>query len=188
MESLVLLFIDLYILFYFMFSLPRRIEPLPGQESVCDYPRPPRLEPFSKTIAIIFNGVTIAQSDRTMRVLETSHPPTYYIPPEDVVAAYLEVDPRQTYCEWKGRANYYNLVVTNTDGVDRRLEQVAWSYPDPTPSFRAIQGYLSFYAEPMDACWVDGELVQPQPGNFYGGWVTSNIVGPFKGGVGSWGW
>ncbi|MFZ9739806.1 MAG: DUF427 domain-containing protein [Prochlorotrichaceae cyanobacterium] len=171
-----------------MFSRPRRIEPQPGQESVWDYPRPPRLEPCTQKVEIIFNCMTIAQSNRSMRVLETSHPPTYYIPPEDIAQAYLEPNPRQSFCEWKGRASYYNLVVPNAEGLIRRVDQVAWSYANPTEPFWAIRDYLSFYAEPMDACFVDGEKVQPQPGNFYGGWVTSKVVGPFKGGAGSWGW
>jgi uncharacterized protein (DUF427 family) len=171
-----------------MFSRPQRIEPQPGQESVWDYPRPPRLDPCEHLIQVIFNGATIAQTKRSIRVLETSHPPTYYLPPEDVDFQYLEVNPRQSFCEWKGQARYYNLVVCNAAGETRRADQAVWSYPNPSDSFLPIQNYLCFYAEPMDACFVDGEQVQPQPGNFYGGWVTSRIVGPFKGGPGSWGW
>ena len=173
---------------FFMFVSPHRIEPQPGQESVWDYPRPPRLEPFTHPISIIFNGVTIAQTDRSIRVLETSHPPTYYFPPEAVKTEFIQLNPRRTYCEWKGGAIYYDLIVTPEAGESRRVDQVAWSYPDPTPNFTAIRNCLSFYAEPMDACWVNGIRVEPQPGNFYGGWVTPNIVGPFKGAMGTWGW
>ncbi|XHX80198.1 MAG: DUF427 domain-containing protein [Stenomitos frigidus ULC029] len=160
-----------------------RIEPQPGQESVWDYPRPPRLEETSKHIQIIFNGVTIADTHQAMRVLETSHPPVYYIPPEDIQQDYLIKSPRSTFCEWKGHGAYYSLAVG-----DKRLENVAWYYPEPTPAFASIAYYVAFYPAPMDACWVDGEKVEPQPGNFYGGWITSDIVGPFKGVLGSWGW
>jgi len=162
---------------------PQRTPPGPGQESVWDYPRPPRLEDFDKPLKIVFNGETIAETTRSKRVLETSHPPTYYIPPEDIRQEYLVPNPRSSFCEWKGSAAYYDVVVK-----DKRLEAVGWYYPNPTAMFAALQNYVSFYAEPMDACYVGDEQVQPQPGNFYGGWITSNIVGPFKGGAGSWGW
>lgn len=162
---------------------PRPIPPEPSQESVWDYPRPPRLEPTSKHIRIMVQDVIIADTCRAQRVLETSHPPVYYIPPEDIRQDYLVKMPQTTYCEWKGRGAYYSVVVG-----DRQLINVAWYYPEPTPAFAAIQNYVAFYAEPMDACYVDGEKVTPQPGNFYGGWITSDIVGPFKGIEGSWGW
>lgn len=162
---------------------PRAIPPEPGQESVWDYPRPPRLEPTSKHIQIMVQEVIIADTCRAQRVLETSHPPVYYIPPEDIQQDYLIQMPQTTYCEWKGRGAYYSVVVG-----DRQLINVAWYYPEPTPAFAAIQNYVAFYAAPMDACYVDGEKVTPQPGNFYGGWITSDIVGPFKGIEGSWGW
>jgi len=162
---------------------PQPIPPQPGQESVWDYPRPPRLEPTSKHLQIIYNGVAIADTRQAQRVLETSHPPVYYIPPADIRMEYLVPSPRQTFCEWKGQGAYYSVVVG-----DKRLEDVAWYYPNPTPAFAAIAHYVAFYPAPMDACYVDGERVQPQPGNFYGGWITSDIVGPFKGIPGSWGW
>lgn len=162
---------------------PQPIPPQPGQESVWDYPRPPRLEPTSKHLQIICNGVAIADTHQAQRVLETSHPPVYYIPPTDLRREYLVPSPRQTFCEWKGQGAYYSVVVG-----DKRLEDVAWYYPNPTPAFAAIAHYVAFYPAPMDACYVDGELVQPQPGNFYGGWITQDIVGPFKGIPGSWGW
>jgi len=162
---------------------PTPIPPLPDQESVWDYPRPPRLEDTSKHIQIIFNGVAIVDTKRAKRVLETSHPPVYYIPPEDIQMEYLEASPRTTFCEWKGQGAYYNLVVG-----DKRVDHVAWYYPEPTPAFASMQNYVAFYPRPMDVCLVDGEQVQPQPGEFYGGWITSDIVGPFKGEAGSWGW
>jgi len=159
------------------------IPPGPGQESVWDYPRPPRLEETPKHIQIIFNGVTIVDTRRAKRVLETSHPPTYYIPPEDVQMEYLKPTTRGSFCEWKGQARYFTVQVG-----DRTATDVAWSYPSPTPTFAALKDHLAFYAHPMDACLVDGEQAQPQPGNFYGGWVTSDVVGPFKGEPGTWGW
>lgn len=162
---------------------PQRIAPQPGQESVWDYPRPPRLEDTAKHIQVIFNGVTIADTHRAKRVLETSHPPSYYIPPEDIQMQYLVPIPRATYCEWKGQGAYYTVAV-----ADRRAENVAWYYPTLTPAFASIKDYVAFYVAPMDACYVDGERVQPQPGGFYGGWITSDVVGPFKGTPGSWGW
>lgn len=165
-----------------MFS-PKRIEPQPGQESVWDYPRPPRLESSTKKIQVVFNKVIIAESQNTYRVLETSHPPVYYIPPEDVQMEYLTKTERQSYCEWKGVANYYTLTVG-----DRTEENTAWFYPEPTPNFKPIQNYIAFYPSRMDACYVDGEKVESQPGDFYGGWITKDIVGPFKGGAGTWGW
>jgi uncharacterized protein (DUF427 family) len=162
---------------------PQPITPKPGQESVWDYPRPPRLEASTKHIQINFNGATIADTTNAYRVLETSHPPTYYIPPEDIQQQYLRPSERQTFCEWKGSGNYYSVVVG-----EKTLTDVAWYYAAPTPAFRPIRNYVAFYAAPMDHCWVDGEAVTPQPGEFYGGWITADIVGPFKGESGSWGW
>ncbi|MBD2538590.1 DUF427 domain-containing protein [Coleofasciculus sp. FACHB-SPT36] len=160
-----------------------RIAPEPGQESVWDYPRPPRLEESSKHIQIIFNGVTIVDTQRAKRVLETSHPPVYYIPPLDIKMEYLVRSIQGSFCEWKGGAVYYTVVVS-----DKQAPNAAWGYPDPTPSFASIKDYLAFYPQMMDVCSVDGEQVQPQPGGFYGGWITSDIVGPFKGEPGTWGW
>ncbi|MEM1368196.1 MAG: DUF427 domain-containing protein [Cyanobacteria bacterium P01_H01_bin.15] len=162
---------------------PQPIPPLPGQESVWEYPRPPRLEPTSKPIQIIFNGVTIADTRRAYRVLETSHPPTYYLPPTDLRAEFLRPSVRKTFCEWKGPGRYYHLQVG-----DKELLDVAWYYPNPTTNFGPIQNYVAFYPEPLDRCTVDGQIVQPQAGGFYGGWITPDIVGPFKGEPGSWGW
>jgi uncharacterized protein (DUF427 family) len=161
----------------------KRIMPGPGQESVWDYPRPPRVEDSGKHIQVVFDGIVIADTRRAKRVLETSHPPVYYIPPQDIRMEYLELTSRTSYCEWKGQAAYHDLSI---DG--QSVENVAWSYPDPTPGFESIKGHLAFYPHLVDACYVDGEQVQPQAGGFYGGWITSDIVGPFKGEPGTWGW
>lgn len=161
----------------------QRIEPASGQESVWDYPRPPRLEDTSKHIQIIFNGVIIADTHNAKRVLETSHPPSYYIPPVDIKMEYLQMAPQSSFCEWKGSAGYYTIRVG-----EKEVHNAAWFYPNPTPAFEIMKDYVAFYAHIMDKCYVNGEEVQPQPGNFYGGWVTSDIVGPFKGAPGTWGW
>ncbi|MEB3831021.1 DUF427 domain-containing protein [Phormidium sp. CCY1219] len=162
---------------------PQRIEPGPGQESVWDYPRPPRLEECSKHIQVIFNGETIADTHRAQRVLETSHPPVYYIPTEDIKMEYISKNDRRSFCEWKGVANYYSVTVG-----DKSVENGAWSYPVPTSKFSPIKNSLGFYANQMDACYVDGEQVDAQAGDFYGGWITKEIVGPFKGSSGTMGW
>jgi uncharacterized protein (DUF427 family) len=160
-----------------------RVKSRAGQESVWDYPRPPRLEASSRRIRVEFGGKIVADTRRALRVLETSHPPVYYIPPEDIRMEYVEEGAGSSFCEWKGQARYYSVVV---DG--RTAERAAWVYPNPTPAYAGIKDYLAFYAEKMDLCTVDGEEVRPQEGNFYGGWITQDIVGPFKGGPGSWGW
>lgn len=161
----------------------KRIEPGAGQESVWDYPRPPRVEEVAKRVQVVFNGVLIADTVRAKRVLETSHPPVYYIPPEDVRLEYLVEAGGGSVCEWKGRATYHTVAVG-----DRRAERAAWSYPEPWAGYESIRDHLAFYAGPMDACTVDGERVEPQPGGFYGGWITADVVGPFKGGPGTMGW
>jgi uncharacterized protein (DUF427 family) len=150
---------------------------------VWDYPRPPRLEDSSKLIQVVFNGVTIAETRQAKRVLETSHPPVYYIPPTDIQQSYLTRTNRSTFCEWKGQAAYY----TTTVG-EQRAENAAWFYPDPVPAFAALKDHVAFYPSRMEACYVDGERVQAQAGDFYGGWITQTIVGPFKGSAGTWGW
>ena len=160
-----------------------RLIPGPGQESVWDYPRPPRLEDSPKHIQVVFNGVIIADTHQAKRVLETSHPPVYYLPPTDIHSDYLIPSAQGSWCEWKGRAGYYTVAVG-----DRQAPNAAWFYPDPTPAFESIKDHVAFYPHLMEACYVNGELVQPQPGNFYGGWITSDIVGPFKGASGTWGW
>ncbi len=163
--------------------MPTPIPPGPGQESVWDYPRPPRLEDSERHIRVVFNGEVIADSRRTKRVLETSHPPVYYLPPEDVQMAYFQPTAKATFCEWKGMAAYYTITLG-----DRCLENGAWYYPEPTPPFRDIAQYIAVYPGKMDACYVDDERVQAQPGDFYGGWITQDIVGPFKGSLGTWNW
>lgn len=153
------------------------------QESVWDYPRPPRVEQTDEHIRITFNGVVIAETTRAFRVLETSHPPTYYIPPDDVQMVYLQPTRRQTVCEFKGRAAYWTVQIN-----ERSTENAAWSYPEPREGYEAIRDYLCFYPSKMDRCEVDGDVVTAQEGDFYGGWITSNITGPFKGGPGTMGW
>lgn len=163
--------------------MPERIEPGPGQESVWDYPRPPRIEASAKLIQVTFAATLVAETRRAKRVLETSHPPVYYLPREDVVTACLAEADRQTWCEFKGNARYFDVVVG-----DRRAVAAAWTYPDPSPGYEAIRGHLAFYASKMDTCLVDGQQVRPQEGDFYGGWITDDIVGPFKGGGGTGTW
>jgi uncharacterized protein (DUF427 family) len=163
---------------------PQRVEPGPGQESVWDYPRPPRVEPSKRTARVVFDDVEIARSDRALRVLETSGPPTYYIPLTDIASEHLEaVAGHSTVCEWKGTARYYDVVVG-----DRRAARAAWDYPDPKTAFTALRDHVAFYPGRVDACYLDDELVTPQPGEFYGGWITADIVGPFKGEPGTHGW
>ncbi len=157
--------------------------PEPGQESVWDYPRPPRMEDSNDSIRIIFNGVPIVETRRAKRVLETSHPPVYYIPAEDIKMEYLTPTSRQTYCEFKGAASYYTISVG-----DNSLLDGAWYYPHPSKGYEGLANYVAFYPGKMDACYVNDERVQAQPGDFYGGWITSKIIGPFKGGPGTYGW
>jgi uncharacterized protein (DUF427 family) len=141
------------------------------------------VEDSNYRITITFNDVLIVDTSRAKRVLETSHPPVYYIPTDDIQKGILVPILKSSFCEWKGEATYYDVVVK-----EKQADRAAWSYLNPTPDFSGIQGYVAFYAHLMDSCLVDGEQVQPQPGNFYGGWITQNIVGPFKGVAGSWGW
>lgn len=162
---------------------PHPIPPQAGQESVWSYPRPPRLELVGCHIQIIFNDIIIADTRRAYRVLETSHPPSYYIPEADIEMEHLQRVQGSSLCEWKGQATYYTVTVGDKSAV-----RAVWCYHNPTREFRPICDHYAFYPAPMDVCTVDGEVVTPQPGHFYGGWVTSNIVGPFKGEPGSWGW
>ncbi|MDQ4043045.1 MAG: DUF427 domain-containing protein [Actinomycetota bacterium] len=161
----------------------QRVEPGPGQESVWDYPRPPMLEDSDKRIKVVFGGVTLAYTRRAKRVLETSHPPVYYIPPEDIRMEHLVPTEGASFCEWKGAARYYDI---ETD--ERRERRVAWFYPNPVPAYSSLKDHVAFYPSLMDACWVDGEKVEAQKGDFYGGWITSEVVGPFKGAPGTRGW
>jgi len=157
--------------------------PKQPRESVWSYPRPPRLEPTPRRIRVVFAGVTVADSSRAMRVLETSHPPTYYIPPEDVRLDLLEATGRRSFCEFKGPARYSSLRVGT-----RVAENCAWAYPEPTPAYEALRDHLAFFAGRVDECWVDDEQARAQPGGFYGGWITSDLDGPFKGDPGTEGW
>jgi len=154
-----------------------------GQESVWDYPRPPRLEDTPKQLKVVFNGVTIADTTRAKRVLETSHPPTYYIPPDDIKMEYLKPTAGSSWCEWKGRAAYYTVAVG-----ERQVDRAAWYYPDPVPDYGSLKNYVAFYPHLMEACYVNGERVDAQQGSFYGGWINSDIVGPFKGAPETMGW
>lgn len=155
----------------------------PGQQSVWDFPRPPRVEPVAARVRVEFAGVIVADTTRALRVCETASPPTYYIPPGDVLAGCLVESARTSFCEWKGRARYWTLVAGG-----RRSDDAAWSYAAPEAGFEMLAGYLAFYAQRVDACWVGDDRVTPQPGRFYGGWITPDLVGPFKGAPGSDGW
>jgi len=161
----------------------KKIIPANGQESVWDYSRPPRLEKINKKIKIIFNRETIVITTNAFRALETSHPPVYYIPPEDINMEFLFPGNGASHCEWKGRASYYNVKVKGKEAI-----KAGWYYSLPTDEFAEIKNYVAFYAEKMEACFVDGEKVIPQRGGFYGGWITKDIVGPFKGEPGTFGW
>ena len=152
-----------------------RIEPERRRESVWDYPRPPRVERSSRRVRVMVAGEAIADSTRAIRVLETGHPPVWYIPPDDVRMDLLDNSETRTFCEWKGTASYWTLRTES-----RTVEDVAWSYEKPIPAFESLRGYLAFYPSRVDACYLDDEQVTPQPGDFYGGWITSEIIGPFK--------
>jgi uncharacterized protein (DUF427 family) len=162
---------------------PIPIPPGPDQESVWDYPRPPRVEPVRERIRAIVDGEAVADTTRAFRVLETAGAPVYYVPIDDVRLHRLQRVERSTTCEWKGQARYWAY-----DHGGRRIEDVAWSYDRPLAGYEAIAGHLAFYAGRVDEAWVGDERATPQPGGFYGGWVTSRIVGPIKGEPGSWGW
>lgn len=157
---------------------------MPEEESVWDYPRPPRLEPFGQHLRVVFNNEVIADTNRGFRVLETSHAPVYYFPPDDVKTDFLRACSEPgTNCEWKGGAEYADIIVG-----DRRAERAAWRYPLPHGAFQQVAGFWAFYPRKMDECIVGDERAEAQPGDFYGGWVTKNIAGPFKGEPGSEGW
>jgi uncharacterized protein (DUF427 family) len=154
-------------------------------ESVWDYPRPPRLEPVPARIRVLHAGQTLADTTQALRILETSHPPVYYLPPADIAMHLLHRSPsRQSFCEFKGLATYWSLAVPGQPPS----RDAAWSYESPTARYAALAGHLAFYASRVDECWVDDERVIPQEGDFYGGWITSNLRGPFKGAPGTRGW
>lgn len=166
-----------------MKRIPNAISPGPGQESVWDYPRPPRLEPVAEHIIVRFAGVTIADSVHSFRVLETSHPPVYYISPRDIRMDLITVAPGHSFCEFKGVASYISITANG-----RQSERAGWYYAEPSAAFRAIAGHVAFYASRVDEAYVGPDIVIAQSGDFYGGWITPRIVGPFKGAPGTMGW
>ncbi len=154
---------------------------LPSEECVWDYPRPPKIESIDWNLKVVHSQHTLAETSRGVRILETSHPPCYYFPAADVDFQYLEPSATRTFCEWKGRARYWHLRIG-----DVYIEDVCWAYPNPTD--QQIKDHVSFYAGRVEACFVAGERVLPQEGEFYGGWITEWVTGPFKGGPGTRGW
>jgi uncharacterized protein (DUF427 family) len=160
-----------------------RVEPVGGQESVWDYPRPPALVRDERHVVVTFAGITIAETTRALRILETSHPPTFYLPLDDVGRDLLRPAEGASFCEWKGAAAYVDVVVG-----DRVAREAGWYYPDPSPTYRALRDHVAFYAGRVERCTVDGIAVTPQPGGFYGGWITPDVAGPFKGEPGTRSW
>ena len=160
-----------------------RVQPGPGQESVWDYPRPPALEPGSEHVQVVLGGVVIADTRAALRILETSHPPTYYLPVADFQPGSLRQASGTSFCEWKGLASYVDLL-----GGDAVAPRAGWYYPSPTAAYAALRDHVALYPGAVDRCTVDGEVVRPQPGDFYGGWVTDRVVGPFKGEPGTRFW
>ena len=162
----------------------RPTEPItPGQESVWDYPRQPVIRASDEQIVVVLGGVEICETSTSWRVLETSHPPTYYLPRTAFREGGLVPTHGRSFCEWKGQASYLDVV-----GGDKVATRAAWYHPQPNPAYAVLRGHVALYAAAMDRCLVDGELVVPQPGRFYGGWITSAVTGPFKGIPGSQGW
>ena len=160
-----------------------RVIPGPGQESCWDYPRPPRVESVGERIRVVVDGMTIGNSTHALRVLETAGAPVYYLPPRDVRIDLLRPTAHSSVCEWKGLAGYHEIVLPT-----RVIPDAAWSYAHPSPGYEMLRDHLAFYAGRVDEAWVGDERATPQPGRFYGGWVTSRVVGPFKGGPGTLGW
>ncbi len=158
---------------------PFAIEPGPGQESVWDYPRPPAMVADSRRVVVKAGELVIADSTATVRICETASPPAFYVPPADVNMAHLVIAAGSSFCEWKGAARYWRL--------DHSEQPVGWDYPEPMAGSEPIAGYLSFYPARIE-CYVDGERVTAQAGGFYGGWITADVVGPFKGDPGTGGW
>jgi len=159
------------------------VVPGPGQESVWDYPRPPRVETTGERVVITLGGVTIADTTDAVRVLETSHPPVYYLPVSAFTAGSLEPAQGSSFCEFKGVAGYLTV-----RGGRKVAEGAGWFYPEPSPGFESLVDRVAVYPGKMDGCEVDGETVRPQAGGFYGGWITDRVVGPFKGEPGTLGW
>jgi uncharacterized protein (DUF427 family) len=162
---------------------PRRDPVGPGQESVWDYPRPPSALVTPRHVVVELGGQVLADTRRAVRVCETSHPPVFYVPRADLAADLLEQGQHGSFCEWKGVATYWDAVVAG-----RRAVSIGWSYEQPTPGFEHLTGAVAFYPGRVDRATVDGEVVRPQPGDFYGGWITDEVVGPFKGAPGTLGW
>jgi uncharacterized protein (DUF427 family) len=162
---------------------PVRVEPGPGQESVWDYPRPPAVALDTRRVTVEFGGRVIADTTAAIRILETSGPPTFYVPLEDVRHELLHPAEGSTFCEWKGTAAFVDVVVEH-----RRADRAGWHYPQPDQAYLAIAGHVAFYASRVDRCTVGGAEVVPQPGDYYGGWITPEIVGPFKGEPGTLHW
>jgi uncharacterized protein (DUF427 family) len=152
-------------------------------ESVWDFPRPPRVERVPWRVRVVHGGLTVVDAPDARRVLETSQPPAYYVAPEHVAAGVLQVSDRVSWCEWKGAADYADVVAGG-----RVAPAAAWTYRRPSAGFEAIAGWWAFYAQLLDECWVDDEQVVANPGSFYGGWITTNVTGPFKGGPGTSNW
>jgi uncharacterized protein (DUF427 family) len=152
-------------------------------ESVWDYPRPPALVPCRRRVRVELGGVTVAESTAALRILETSHPPVIYVPPADVASGCIQPAAGRSFCEWKGIATYFDVI-----GGERREARAAWAYPAPVAAFAGLRDYVAFYPGRMDACWLDDERVQSQPGDFYGGWISADLRGPFKGAAGTTGW
>lgn len=159
------------------------IRPAPGQESVWDYPRPPRVEPCTAELVIELGGEVVARTSSSWRVLETSHPPTYYLPRSAFVVGSLRAADGASWCEWKGRAAYLDVV-----GGTSVAPRAGWTYPEPAAGYQVLAGAIAVMPGAMDRCTVDGEVVRAQDGGFYGGWITSRVAGPFKGGPGTQGW
>ena len=166
-----------------MLRRPTPETPGPNQVTVWDFPRPPAYVQWHERVEIGFGGSVIASTTEAWCVLETSHPPAYYLPQSAFVTGSLRPAGGSSFCEWKGRAVYYDVVAG-----DHVARQAAWSYPAPDADAEVIRDHVAVYPALMDSCTVDGEVVTPQPGGFYGGWITSRVVGPFKGGPGTQGW
>lgn len=156
----------------------------PGMENVWDYPRPPAVVPCLARVQLELDGAQLADSASALRVLETSHPPTIYLPPSDVNSELLTITAvRTTWCEFKGAARYLDAFV----GA-RTVREIGWTYPDPSPEYEQLRDYIAFYPGRVDHAWLDGELIEAQDGDFYGGWISADLVGPFKGAPGTLGW
>ena len=153
-----------------------------GQESVWDYPRPPAINRDNRLVTVRWSGELMAETSRALRVMETASPPTFYLPPDDIRSELLQEAEGSSFCEWKGHAHYFSLVTASV-----QLKQVGWSYAYPRAGFEELADYIAFYPAKLE-CFVDGERVRPQPGGFYGGWLTSDIAGPVKGAAGTHGW